>query len=49
MRFLMALAAVFMVAPGTDSDIYATVLATPVLLQQFWAWRQKRVAVPEIA
>ena len=49
MRLLMALAAVFMVAPGADSDIYAMVLATPVLLQQFWAWRQRRMAVPEVA
>jgi TRAP-type uncharacterized transport system fused permease subunit len=49
MRFLMALAAVFMVAPGADTDLYAMVLATPVLLQQFLAWRQRRVAVPEVA
>jgi hypothetical protein len=45
----MALAAVFMVAPGADTDLYAMVLATPVLLQQFLAWRQRRVAVPEVA
>jgi TRAP transporter 4TM/12TM fusion protein len=48
-RILMALAAVFMVAPGAESDIYAAVLATPVLIQQVWAWRQNRVAVPEVA
>jgi TRAP transporter 4TM/12TM fusion protein len=49
MRLLMALAAIFMVAPGTDTDIYAMVLASPVFLQQFLAWRQRRVVVPEVA
>ena len=49
LRYLMALAAVFMVAPGTDSDIYALAIATPVLIQQIWAWRQRREAVPEVA
>lgn len=49
LRYLMALAAVFMVAPGTDSDIYALAIATPVFIQQFWAWRQRREAVPEVA
>ena len=47
--FLMALAAVFMVAPGVDSDIYALVMATPVLIHQVWSWRQRREAVPEVA
>ena len=49
MRILMALAAIFMVAPGAESDIYALVLATPVLIQQVWTWRQSRVVVPEVA
>ena len=49
MRILMALAAIFMVAPGANSDIYALVIATPVFIQQIWAWRQNREAVPEVA
>lgn len=49
LRFLMALAAVFMVAPGATSDIYALVLAAPVMFQQVLAWRQSREPVPEIA
>ncbi|TFH44019.1 MAG: TRAP transporter permease [Lysobacterales bacterium] len=49
MRILMALAAIFMVAPGATSDLYAAVLALPVLIQQVAAWRRERDAVPEIA
>ncbi|NCF82480.1 MAG: TRAP transporter fused permease subunit [Proteobacteria bacterium] len=49
LRFLMALAAVFMVAPGATSDIYAAVLALPVVIQQVLAWRKNREAVPEVA
>jgi TRAP transporter 4TM/12TM fusion protein len=49
MRILMALAAIFMVAPGTTSDIYSLVIATPVFIQQIWAWRQSREALPEVA
>ena len=41
-RILMAFAAVFMVAPGVTSDMYALVLALPVLIQQGLAWRQER-------
>jgi TRAP transporter 4TM/12TM fusion protein len=48
-RFLMAFAAVFMVAPGTTSDMYAVVLAIPVLFQQVTAWRQERDNVLENA
>jgi TRAP-type uncharacterized transport system fused permease subunit len=49
MRGLMALAAIFMVAPGIRSDVYAAVLALPVLIQQVAAWRRERDAVPEVA
>ncbi|GBE42972.1 sialic acid TRAP transporter permease protein SiaT [bacterium BMS3Bbin10] len=46
-RILMAFAAVFMVAPGVTSDMYALVLALPVLIQQGLAWRQERNSVLE--
>ncbi|GMQ96015.1 MAG: TRAP transporter permease [Gammaproteobacteria bacterium] len=49
MRILMALAAIFMVAPGVTSDLYALVLAFPVIIQQVLARRRERDAVPEIA
>ena len=49
MRILMALAAIFMVAPGANSDMYSLVIATPVFIHQIWAWRQNREAVPEVA
>jgi TRAP-type uncharacterized transport system fused permease subunit len=49
MRVLMVLAAIFMVAPGLQSDLYAIVLALPVLIQQIAAWRRERDAVPEVA
>ena len=49
MRFLMALAAICMVAPGLKSDVYAAVLALPVLIQQVAAWRREREVVPEVA
>jgi hypothetical protein len=45
----MGFAAIFMVAPGVTSDLYALVLATPVFIQQGLAWRRERDAVPEIA
>ena len=48
-RFLMGFAAIFMVAPGVTSDLYALVLIAPVLIQQGLAWRRERDAVPEIA
>jgi TRAP transporter 4TM/12TM fusion protein len=48
-RILMAFAAIFMVAPGATSDLYAVVLIVPVLAQQVLAWRRERDAVPEIA
>lgn len=44
LRFLMAFAAVLMVAPGLKSDFYALVLALPVLVQQVSAAKQKREA-----
>jgi len=40
-RLLMALAAIFMVAPGITSDMYALVLALPVLVQQVVARRRE--------
>ncbi|GMQ76878.1 MAG: TRAP transporter permease [Gammaproteobacteria bacterium] len=49
MRILMAFAAIFMVAPGLTSDLYALVLALPVIIQQVMARRRERDAVPEIA
>ncbi len=48
-RLLMGFAALFMVAPGVTSDMYALVLALPVLVQQVMAWRQVRDAEPEAA
>jgi TRAP-type uncharacterized transport system fused permease subunit len=45
-RWLMALAAIFMVAPGYPSDFYAVVMMTPIMLQQFIARRNERAAVP---
>ena len=41
-RLLMALAAVFMVAPGVTSDLYSLVLALPVLIQQVRAYQQEQ-------
>jgi len=49
LRFLMALAAIFMVAPGVTSDIYAMVLATPIVIQQVLRWRTNREVVADIA
>jgi TRAP transporter 4TM/12TM fusion protein len=49
MRVLMVFAAIFMVAPGIKSDLYAAALALPVLIQQIVAWRRERFAVPEVA
>jgi TRAP-type uncharacterized transport system fused permease subunit len=48
-RILMGFAAIFMVAPGVTSDLYALVLIAPVLIQQGLARRRERDAVPEIA
>jgi len=48
-RILMGFAAVFMVAPGTTSDLYALVLVLPVVVQQGMAWRQQRSSVLENA
>jgi len=48
-RFLMAFAAIFMVAPGVTSDMYALVLVIPVLIQQVLSWRQTREVVADIA
>lgn len=44
-RILIGIAAVFMVAPGVNSDMYALVLALPVLVQQVSAWRKERDSV----
>ena len=41
-RLLMALAAVFMVAPGVTSDLYSLVLVLPVLIQQVRAYQQEQ-------
>jgi len=45
MRLLMALAAVFMVAPGITSDLYSLLLALPVLVQQVAARRRETAAL----
>ena len=45
-RLLMALAAVFMVAPGVTSDLYSLVLALPVLIQQVRAYQQEQNLKP---
>ena len=42
-RTLIALAGVFMVAPGLESDLWALAFATPVLVQQITAWRGGRI------
>ena len=38
-RTLIALAGMFMVAPGFESDLWALAFATPVLVQQIVTWR----------
>jgi len=40
MRFLMGFAAIMMVAPGLKTDLYALILALPVLIQQVSASRR---------
>ena len=42
---VMGFAAVFMVAPGVTSDMYALVLALPVLVQQVMAYRLEQDSV----
>ncbi|MCP5371765.1 MAG: TRAP transporter permease [Hyphomicrobiales bacterium] len=49
LRALMALAGIFMVAPGIRSDLYAVVLAAPVVAQQVLAWRRDRTAALQSA
>ena len=44
-RLLMALAAIFMVAPGLTSDFYAVVMMVPIMIQQTLAWREERDSV----
>lgn len=48
-RVLIGIAAVFMVAPGATSDMYALVLALPVLVQQVVARRREREAATAAA
>ncbi len=43
-RTAMALAGVLLVAPGTESDVYALVIFLPVLVFQVIGWRQQRAA-----
>ena len=45
-RFLIGFAALFMVAPGATSDMYALVLALPVVVQQVMAARRERESLP---
>jgi len=44
-RILIGIAALFMVAPGYTSDMYALILALPVLVQQVAARRREQTAV----
>ncbi len=39
-RILIGIAALFMVAPGATSDLYAAILALPVAIQQVMAYRR---------
>jgi len=41
-RTLIALAGIFMVAPGLESDFWAAAFVAPVLVQQFITWRAER-------
>ena len=43
-RTLIALAGVFMVAPGLESDFWAAAFVAPVMVQQFITWRAERSA-----
>lgn len=46
-RAAIALAGVLLVAPGTTSDIYAAILAAPVLVQQIFAARREKAVKAE--
>jgi TRAP-type uncharacterized transport system fused permease subunit len=46
-RAAMALAGVLLVAPGTTSDIYAAILAAPVVAQQIFASRREKAVKTE--
>jgi len=48
-RTLIAIAGMFMVAPGLKSDLYAALFAAPVLLQQVIYWKRDRAAAPQNA
>ncbi len=48
-RLLIGMAGMFMVAPGATSDMYALVMALPVLVQQVVAWRSRRDLAAEVA
>jgi TRAP-type uncharacterized transport system fused permease subunit len=48
-RILMVIAAIFMVAPSFTSDMYALVLALPVLVQQVAARKCQDQALTENA
>ena len=43
-RAAMALAGILLVAPGMTSDIYAAVIAAPVVIQQIFAARREKAA-----
>jgi len=42
-RFLMGMAGILMVAPGTTSDLYSIALLLPVLIQQVSAYRKQEL------
>ena len=44
MRLLLSVAAIMMVAPNTTANLWAVVVAAPVLISQFLAWRKEPLA-----
>lgn len=40
-RFLLGVAGIFLVSPGSNADLIALVLATPAAVQQTLAWRKR--------
>jgi TRAP-type uncharacterized transport system fused permease subunit len=49
MRLVLSVAAIMMVAPNTTANLWAVVVAAPVLLSQFLAWRKNPVPTPQTA
>lgn len=49
LRAMSALAGIFLVAPGLESDLWAAAFFAPVLLQQLIAWRSSREDIQQQA